>query len=512
MATGNSAFFHQLLRVYPFTGENFFFLTSVTAFFTLITALMLTLICYGRFTSWGLALIVLLAALAAYFMDNYGIVIDGGMLDNVIQTNMKEAAELLTLSFICRILVLGILPAYLILRYCPRPQRPRIELTSKAILAAVLISLIVAVVAPMTSAYTSFIREHKSLRFYTNPGYFSYSLIRYLGSSLRMPANKGFFNVAKDAKFIDDHKKSELIILVVGEAARADHFSLNGYARETNPELKKLDVISLRNVSSCGTSTAISVPCMFSPLNRKSFNVEKALHYENALDVLSPKVNILWRDNNSDSKGVATRVAYENFKTPSLNTVCDEECRDIGMLGGLDQYINDRKGKDMLIVLHQMGNHGPAYYKRYPAGFERFTPVCKSDDLGKCSDEQIKNAYDNAIVYTDYFLSQVIGLLKRHDSEFETAMLYLSDHGESLGEYGVYLHGAPYDFAPRAQTHIPAIIWMGSNFDFRLDQLRPYESHSFSQDDLFCTLLMAYEVDSNACASWRPVLKQNISH
>ncbi|MDO9393350.1 MAG: phosphoethanolamine--lipid A transferase [Methylotenera sp.] len=512
MVTGNHAFFSKLLQSYPITSENLFFLISITAFFTLATALLLNLICYGRFTSWMLALITLLASLAAYFMDSYGVVIDSTMLANVAQTNTKEATELLTVRLVWRLIVFGILPAYLILKYCPPAQSIRAELVSKVVLSFILILLMVAVAAPLTSTYASFIRQHKTVRLYSNPSYFCYSLVKYLSKTVKAPLNQALINIAADAKHIDDHQKNELLILVVGEAARADHFSLNGYERETNPELKKLDVISLPNVTSCGTSTAVSVPCMFSGLGRKSFDHSESMNYENVLDVLSPKVDILWRDNNSDSKGVAARIAFEDFRTPALNPVCDIECRDIGMLSGLDQHIEQRKGKDVLIVLHQMGNHGPAYYKRYPANFEKFTPACKSDDLGKCSDEQIRNAYDNAILYTDYFLSEVIGLLKRHNDTFEVAMLYVSDHGESLGEYGVYLHGAPYQIAPKAQTSIPAIIWMGSNFDYSHEQLRPYINLSFSQDDLFCALLTTFEVESNACVAWRPALKQNRNH
>jgi lipid A ethanolaminephosphotransferase len=512
MITGNKTFFSSLLKSYPFITDNIFFLISITAFFTMATALLLNLICYGRFTSWVLALITLLASLAAYFMDSYGVVIDSNMLDNAAQTNIKEAKELLTASLVWHAIAFGVLPAYLILKYSPPVQSIGTELGSKALLSLTLILLMIVVAVPLTSTYASFIRQHKTVRLYSNPSYFSYSLVRYFSQTVKPPLNQSMINIAPDAKHIDDHKKNELLILVVGETARADHFSLNGYKRETNPELKKLDVISLPNVTSCGTSTAVSVPCMFSGLGRKSFDHSEAMKYENVLDVLSPKVEILWRDNNSDSKGVAARIPFQDFRTPVLNPVCDVECRDIGMLSGLDDYIEQRKGKDVLIVLHQMGNHGPAYYKRYPANFEKFTPACKSDDLGKCSDEQIRNAYDNAILYTDYFLSEVIALLKKHNDAFEVAMLYVSDHGESLGEYGVYLHGAPYQIAPQAQTRIPAIIWMGSNFDYSHEQLLPHVNLSFSQDDLFCTLLTTFEVDSNTCDSWRPVLKQNRNH
>lgn len=285
---------------------------------------------------------------------------------------------------------------------------------------------------------------------------------------------------------------------MVGETARADRFSLNGYYKETNPELKKLNVVSFKNVSSCGTATKISLPCMFSNLGRANYDENEAFQQENALDVLSEYgVQVLWRDNNSDSKGVATRIPYQNFKSPTLNPVCDTECRDIGMLSGLDAYIKSHQGKDILIVLHQMGNHGPEYYRRYPENFRRFQPMCMTGELGDCSKQEVDNAYDNAILYTDYFLANVINFLKQYDEKYSTAMLYVSDHGESLGEQGIYLHAAPYLIAPKAQTHIPVIIWTGKYFDYHFDDILPWQDYPLSQDDLFCTLLIANDIHSN---------------
>jgi lipid A ethanolaminephosphotransferase len=309
---------------------------------------------------------------------------------------------------------------------------------------------------------------------------------------------------------IGPNTKPELMILVVGETARADRFSLNGYHRETNPMLAKQGVVSLSNVSSCGTSTSVSVPCMFSSLGRREYDKETALNQQNVLDVLADHgVEILWRDNNSDSKGVAVRLKVEDFRTSELNPACEGECRDIGMLTGLEQYIEARKGKDILIVFHQMGNHGPEYYKRYPKEFEKFKPVCRTGELKDCSKEEIDNSYDNAILYTDYFLSNVIDFLKKYDEDRATAMLYVSDHGESLGEHGIYLHSAPYMVAPKEQTHVPGIVWMGKNFDYKKEQLLPHKDDALSQDDLFCTLLVSFELDTKMCAAKKGMLMQN---
>lgn len=510
MLTGNLSLLKRLLEIYPLSLENLPFLLSLTMFFTLATMLFLLLISYGRTTRWILAFFLIASSQAAYYMDQYGVVIDTVMIDNIVQTNAQEAAGLLNLNLVVRTLVLGLLPAWLALRYKPVIQGFKIELKSRILILLMLIMTLLAVVAPFTAGYASFIREHKITRMFANPIYFTYSGILYAVQKFKSTEVTALKQTATDTVEIGKKLKNELIILVVGETARADRFSLNGYTKETNPELRKRGVVSLTDVSACGTSTGESVPCMFSVMKRKHFDRQDALHIENALDVLAKNdVQILWRDNNSDSKGVAVRMQYEDFKSPTLNPVCDEECRDIGMLSGLDKFITAKGSKDILIVLHQMGNHGPEYYRRYPKEFERFTPTCKSSDLKNCTQQEIDNAYDNAILYTDFFLSQVIDFLKKYDDQYETAMLYVSDHGESLGEHGIYLHAAPYIVAPKEQTHIPAIVWMGQHFDYKIDQLNPYRDYPLSHDDLFCMLLVGFEMDSKTCEARRNVLFQN---
>jgi lipid A ethanolaminephosphotransferase len=298
---------------------------------------------------------------------------------------------------------------------------------------------------------------------------------------------------------VNDSTHRKLVVLVVGEAVRWDHFSLNGYSRETNPLLKKEDIINFTQFTSCGTETAVSVPCMFSSLGRADYDKDVAEHTENVLDVLKHAgTNILWRDNNSDSKGVALRVAYEDYKLPANNTVCDDgECRDEGMLVGLQEYINAHPKGNIVIILHQMGNHGPAYYKRYPKEYEKFTPVCKTNQLEQCTQAEITNGYDNTILYTDTVISKVIGMLKQNDEMFATAMFYLSDHGESLGENGLYLHGFPYNIAPEAQKHVPAVMWFGKQYNMNKTLLRERSKESYSQDFLFHTMLGLSDVNTS---------------
>ncbi|MBF0204486.1 MAG: phosphoethanolamine--lipid A transferase [Desulfamplus sp.] len=499
----NFAFFRNVVHTYPVSLDYLAQLSSIPVLLFIVIMLILNIVC-SRYTIKPILIILLLiSSLAAYFMDTYNIFIGTHMLQNILETNADESLELLSPKLLFYFFFLGALPAYFV---------SKVELIRQPIKKAIMLKIKIVGISLLCMAvilfafsrfYTSFFREHTPIRYYTNPTYYIYSAGKYIHESLteqittitplgRDAVNANYNPITNTALITNiPLAKPELIILVVGEAARADHFSLNGYHRETNPLLKQTDVFSFSNVSSCGTTTAISVPCMFSNLGRDGYTDKKAKSSENLLDVLSyAGVNVLWRDNNSDSKGVALRVDYEEFKEPETNPECDEiECRDVGMLNGLQRYIDARKKEDILIVLHQMGNHGPAYYKRYPKSFEKFIPVCRTNELGDCTQDEIVNAYDNAILYTDYFLSKVIELLKHNSEQFQTGMVYFGDHGESLGENGIYLHGVPYAIAPKAQTHIPAIFWFGENFKVDREKLKQQIDNNYSQDNLFHTIL-----------------------
>lgn len=493
----NFSFFRHVVEVYPLTRASALELFSVALVLFASSVLILTLLTNRWVFKPLVILMLMVTAAVAYFMDTYDIVVDTHMITNVLQTNASESADLLSAKLALYLVLMGALPSWIVYRLdVVYPSFRKQALEDVKTLGIVLGVVIVCLLA-FSPFYTSFFREHKPLRYYANPAYYLYSVGKYVSKAFSHNYS-GLQVIGKDAKIPASDVDRELVILVVGEAARADHFSLNGYARETNPLLKKEDIINFSQFSSCGTETAVSVPCMFSSFGREKYEGDKAKHTENVLDVLSHAgVNVLWRDNNSDSKGVALRVEYQDFKTPENNTLCDEgECRDEGMLIGLDEYIKAHPKGDIVIVLHQMGNHGPAYYKRYPKSFEKFTPVCQSNQLEQCSEQEITNAYDNAILYTDYFLSKTINFLKRYDDKFETALFYVSDHGESLGEKGLYLHGFPYAIAPEAQKHVPAVMWFGKNFAIDRATLRKKAQQSYSHDSYFHTVLNFTEIDS----------------
>lgn len=496
----NISFFENVLKVYELSTANIGFLISLFALLVSFMILLFTLFSSKYTTKPLLILLIMITSFTTYFMDTYHVVIDHTMLRNALQTDIHESLDLFSTKLVLYVVLLGVLPSFLLYKTQVKYSSFKDEMISKLKVIGLSLAVIVLILFSFSKFYTSFFREHKPLRYYTNPTYWIYSVGNYISKSV----NSGLVVVkpiGEDATVKrDENSKKEIVIMVVGEAARADRFSLNGYERETNPLIKEEEIINFSNMYSCGTTTAVSVPCMFSVFDRDSYSYKKGISSENVLDVLkhTNSVEVLWRDNNSDSKGVALRVTDENYKTPANNTMCEGECRDEGMLVGLDKYIDEHKDKSILIVLHQMGNHGPAYYKRYPKEFEKFTPVCKTNQLEECTQEEVSNAYDNAILYTDYFLSKVINFLKPYSQTHKTAMIYMSDHGESLGENGVYLHGLPYFMAPDAQTHIGALMWFGKSTKESIDteKLKLIKDHEFSQDNLFHTLLGIFQVET----------------
>ena len=207
-------------------------------------------------------------------------------------------------------------------------------------------------------------------------------------------------------------------------------------------------------------------------------------------------------DNNSNSKEQADRIPYFSVETSKDPELCDEEsCFDEALLPHMIEYVDKLDAnKDIFIVLHQLGSHGPSYYKRVPEQYKKFLPECATAEINKCSQQEIINSYDNTILYTDTIVAQIIDYLESKSDKFLTSMLYVSDHGESTGENGMYLHGLPYAIAPETQTRVPLIYWLSK--DFQTEEEIDHEcmtrasSTKFSHDNLFHSLLELAEVDT----------------
>ena len=446
------------------------------------------------------------AALASHFISAYGIVIDKAMIQNVVETDSREAFELLNWQLVLRVLVLGVLPSLWVARAEIRFGRGLRGLLRRGGIAGGSILLAALLLMCLFKNLAPALHEHRELRFLLVPTNVIQAVHGYLRSQWAQPTVVAPLgrDAVKGAAWAGQTRKT-LTVIVVGETARAANFSLNGYARATNPRLARVDgLINFSNVSSCGTATAVSVPCVFSNLGRAGYSGSKAANQEGLLDVLTHAgLKVLWRDNNSGCKGVCDRVTYQDISrpTPGDSRCVGDECYDERLLDGLPELIRN-SDKDMVLVLHQKGSHGPAYASRYPQRFGRFGPVCDGSQFEKCSRESIQAAYDNTILYTDYVLSSTIERLRDLSARenVDTALLYFSDHGESLGENNVYLHGAPYLFAPGEQTHVPMMLWLSDGFSrrFRIDHtcLAARSSQALSHDNVFHSVLGMLDINT----------------
>ena len=451
-----------------------------------------------------LVALFLASSAVAYFMSQYGVLIDANMLRNVAETDIGEVRDLLSFKLLLFVLVLGVLPSWLLWKLPVKRQPLRRELLGKLVLAIGSIAVLGGVALVNYQGLASLFRNHHELRLLVVPSNYlnaSYGYVREQLALAKAPLRQ-IGTDAHKAPAWQAHQRKSLTVLVIGESARAENFGILGYSRDTTPLLSaKHGITAFSNVRSCGTETAVSVPCMFSNMGRGDYDATEARSQEGLLDVLRHAgLAVTWRDNQAGCKGTCDRVAWENLSHQKDPALCNGgECHDEILLNGLQAYIDQLKD-DSVLVLHQMGSHGPDYFKRYPQRFEKFTPVCTSNALDDCSRESIVNAYDNTLVYTDYVLSSLIDLLRKNQDKVDTAMLYIADHGESLGEYNLFLHGTPYLLAPDQQKHVAMLGWFSDNYrkDFALDTdcLGKERDMPLSQDNFFHSVLGLLQVQT----------------
>ena len=508
----NYTFFHELLSTYTPQGKTLFYLATAPLVLFIVHVLFFLLLGYRWTIKPLLILVLVVSSLVAYFMDSYHIIVDKGMIHNTLETDMQESLGLLNGRLLLYLFFLGLLPSFFVYRTELVKLGVKGELFSRLKVFVSVVALLLLVGWGAGNFYASLFKEHRVLRNYTNPYFWLKSSISYTKHALRRSGPIIVQPLGLDANITKEAgEKPTLAIFIVGEATRADHLGLNGYVRQTTPQLaKESNLVSFENFYSCGTYTVYSVPCMFSRYDRSDFSREKELYTENVMDVLSHtgKVDLLWRDNNSDPKGVMDRLGYEDYRHDDKNTRCEGECRDEGMLAGLESFIDNNNSKDKLIVLHAMGNHGPEYYKRYEKKFEKFRPVCQSNLLEECTQEEIANAYDNILLASDDFIAKSIALLKKYAEEYNAALIYISDHGESLGEKGLYLHGLPYMLAPDAQKHVAALLWLGKEFkELNISQLKAKSKERYTHDNIFSTLLGIFDVNTTLYDAQKDLLK-----
>ncbi|QEW07913.1 phosphoethanolamine transferase [Nitrincola iocasae] len=450
-----------------------------------------------------LVFLIAIGAVGQYFMLQYGVVLDKTMLVNVIETDVREATGLLNVGMIKYFLLYLIFPMIIIVFLKIKPLSFKLFLKGYVVTLAGSLVMLSLLLFSQYQSYAGVFREHRYLKHQALP----LSVISATTSIMHTESadSEPFQVYATDAKLIQSSSvKPKLVIMVLGETVRADHLGINGYSRNTTPKLSSRDLINFGAVEACGTTTAVSVPCLFSYLQRSEFDDNKAKNSDNLLDVLQRAgIKVIWRDNNSGCKGMCNRVEQDPLFAENSDFSCKAgECPDIAMLHALPQTITTHSTpqQNVLVVLHQLGNHGPEYYKRSLPEQKVFMPECQTNLLGECEQEHIINAYDNAIVATDSLLDDTIEMLMDLNEQYDTALLYLSDHGESLGENGVYLHGLPYWMAPEAQTRVPMLLWLSDGFKQRaeFDVGCLSRSEHVSHDNIFASMLSLFSVQTEA--------------
>lgn len=450
-----------------------------------------------------LTLLLPLSALTAYFMQRYGVAIDDAMIRNVFETDSAEARQLVSLPMLLQLLVLGVTPVVLLWRLPLRRERWWPALRARLLAIGACLAVIGLIAALFYPAFASLMRNNRELRFFLVPNNFVNGLRHYVDQKTAV-AKEPLRAIGTDARRSPAAVKEarpRLVVLVIGETARGDNFSLNGYARETNPRLRTTaGLVNFPDAHSCGTETAVSLPCMLSNLGVAGFSNEKAESQENLLDVVARAgVDVVWVENQSGCKRTCDRVRRIYTDDLKLPQYCrDGECVDEILVEVLKRQLPEVK-RDTLLVLHQMGSHGPAYYLRYPPAFERFTPVCRTNLLDECTQEQIRNTYDNTILYTDHVMASLVEVL-RASPQVDSAFLYMSDHGESLGEYGLYLHGAPRLLAPEAQVHVPLMAWLSPGYQASTGIsercVASRRQSAVTHDNLFHSVLGLLDIDT----------------
>ena len=498
----NYGFYRTLWRAWQDAGGDGTFLWTVPLFIFCALNILLHLLLLPWLHKILMPLILLLSAAVSYGVIFLGIYFDRAMLTNVLITTPAEGAKLLTWPLLLWLLAFGVVPAILYLRVRLAYRRWWRELLQR--LGAVALSLLALLLIARFhyQDYAAFSRNNPDIHHLIVPTNYIVASVSKIKHARR--AQRPYETVGADVRRNKRGTARQVSVLIIGEATRAQNWGLNGYARQTTPKLaaRGAQILNYPHTESCGTYTAHSLPCMLSEQPRTAFDLDIASRRDNLLDILQRAgVRVIWYDNDTGCKGSCKHIEFHDMTARNLPAYCrDGECLDDILLEDWEQILAADE-RDVVIVLHTIGSHGPTYYQRYTPPYRQFAPTCDTKQIQQCSREAITNTYDNAILYIDAFIDRVISRLER-EKNWKSSVYYLSDHGESLGENGIYLHSTPYAIAPAEQTRIPMVLWLSdawqteADIDFTCLQQQA-KSGQYSHDHFFHTVAGIFDLQTS---------------
>ena len=417
--------------------------TSVALFSNLLLKICIVIVFLGN-------------AIALYFIDQYQVLLDKTMMGNVFSTDSVEVSTLMHPMLILYLVFWGGLPALLVwfspLRSAPWGQKILGWLFAPSICLFLVYSL---------SFTWLWIDQHASrVGAQLLPWSYLINTARHLDQERH---NRLEFKPLMESVALPLGERKRVVVLVIGESARADRHSMLGYERDTNASTRPLGAVSFSGVQACASYTVAALNCILSHIGDEA--PERSTMGEPLPNYLNRQgVDVIWRTANNGHPPIKARL-FETLSAINLycpGGKCENDKWDESLLNGLKDLIEQSTQRRIFVVLHLQGSHGPAYHTKYPPEFERFKPTCTTVVLKDCNAQALQNAYDNTIAYTDHVLAKLTRILQSVDAT--TGWLYVADHGESLGESGLYLHGTPRVLAPSEQINIPLMIWLSPAF------------------------------------------------
>ena len=439
---------------------------------------------------------ILTGGMAAYFSYHYHTYITRSVVAALFETNLIEASEWIGYTFVIYFLFLVCCPLFLL--YKIKINFPNFKDLIKQRLLVTIVWLIACIVLGTTwrTDLSLYLKRHYDIRYFFVPTNYVSSLIELGVYTFATKHQENTMEWVQIVKRNSAPNKKNLFVFVLGESARDANFSLSGYKRDTNAPLRPYtrDIMVFKRTKACGTITRVSVPCMFSHYAQNVYDERSAKYAANVLNILQHEgIDVHWIDNELGCNKVCRYV-------PTKYTCETRTCLDDSLNKELYQMLPDFN-KDTFIVLHQRGSHGPRYDLRAPTEYHKFKPICEQADSDLCSQDAIVNAYDNSLYYTSALLADLIEHLSKVTDKFNPILLYISDHGESLGENNLYGHGAEYEFAPDYQKEVPFLVWIPKTtrraLGLNAQCLQNMAHNQVSQDYIFHSILGVFGIKTN---------------